>query len=103
MRGDGHDRAGAVAHEDVVGDPDRDLLIVDRIDRVRAGEDAGLAFGEIGAFEVALVGDFGFVFLDGVAVLGRGEFVDERMFRRKDHVGRAEKRVGPRGEDRNGV
>ena len=26
VAGDGHDRAGAVAHQDVVGDPDRDPL-----------------------------------------------------------------------------
>ena len=33
---DGHDRAGAVAGEDVVGDEDRDPLAVDRVDRVGA-------------------------------------------------------------------
>ena len=37
-----HDRPGAVAHQHVVGDPDRDLLAVDRVDRGRAGEHAGL-------------------------------------------------------------
>ena len=38
--GDAHDRAGAVVHEDVVGDPDGHLLPVVRIDRVVAGEEA---------------------------------------------------------------
>ena len=42
VRGHGHDRAGAVAHQHVVGDPDRDALAVDRVDGVGAGEDAGL-------------------------------------------------------------
>ena len=42
VRRHGHDRAGAVARQHVVGDPDRDLLVVDRIDGVRAGEHAGL-------------------------------------------------------------
>ena len=40
--GHGHDRAGAVLHQHVVGDPDRDRLAVDRVDRVAAGEDAVL-------------------------------------------------------------
>ena len=36
MCGDRHDRASAVAGEDVIGDPDRDLLTVHRIHRKRA-------------------------------------------------------------------
>ena len=32
--GHGHDRARAVAGQDVVGDPDRDALAVDRVERV---------------------------------------------------------------------
>ena len=42
VAGHRHDRAGAVAHQHVVGDEDRDPLAVDRVDRVRAGEHAGL-------------------------------------------------------------
>ena len=42
VRGHGHDRAGAVVHQDVVGDPDRDARVVHGVDRVEAGEDAGL-------------------------------------------------------------
>ena len=34
VRGHGHDRAGAVADQHVVGDPDRNRLAVDRIDGV---------------------------------------------------------------------
>ena len=40
--GDGHDRAGAVAGQHVVGDEDRDPLAVDRVDGVGADGDAGL-------------------------------------------------------------
>ena len=54
VTGHGHDRAGAVAHQHVVGDPDRDRLAVDRVDGVSAGEDAGLGLGQVGAVEVAL-------------------------------------------------
>ena len=39
---DGHDGAGAVIHQHVVGDPHREPLAVHRIDRVVTGEDAGL-------------------------------------------------------------
>ena len=42
VRRDGHDRACAMLHQHVVGDPDRDLLAVDGVDRVAAGEDAVL-------------------------------------------------------------
>ena len=35
VRGHGHDRAGAVAHQHVVGDEDRDALVVRRVDRER--------------------------------------------------------------------
>ena len=41
----GHDRAGAVAHQHVVGDPHRDRLAVERVGGVRAGEHAGLLAG----------------------------------------------------------
>ena len=40
--GHGHDRAGAIVGEDVVGDVHRDPLAVDRVDRVQTREDAGL-------------------------------------------------------------
>ena len=42
MRRHRHDRAGAVLHQHVVGDPDRDLLAVRGVQRVAPGEDAGL-------------------------------------------------------------
>ena len=44
--GHGHDRAGAVAAEHVVGDPDRDRRAVERVDGERAGGDAGLLLGQ---------------------------------------------------------
>jgi hypothetical protein len=53
--GDGHDGAGAVVDQDVVGDPDGDGGAVDRVDRIRAREDSGLFLGEVRALEVALV------------------------------------------------
>ena len=35
VRGHGHDRAGAVLHQHVIGHPDRNSLVVHRIDRER--------------------------------------------------------------------
>ncbi len=42
VRWHGHDRARAIARQHIVGDPDRDALVVDRIDRIATGPDAGL-------------------------------------------------------------
>ena len=64
VRRDGHDGAGAVADQHVVGDPDWDRLAVDGIDRVGAGEDAGLVFGELSAIEIALAGGGFAILLD---------------------------------------
>ncbi len=99
MCGDGHDRAGAVAHEHIVGDPDGNALAVDRIDGERAGEDPGFLFVEFGAVEVALRGDSGAVIFDSFLLLAGGDRRNQRMLGRENHVGRAEKRVGPGGEN----
>ena len=42
VRGHGHDRAGAVLHQHVVGDEDRDLLAVDGVGDGAAEGDPGL-------------------------------------------------------------
>ncbi len=55
VRGHGHDRARAVVHQHVVGDPDRQPRVVDRVGRVEAGEHAGLRLGG-GALLAALGG-----------------------------------------------
>ena len=65
VRGHGHDRAGAVAGQDVIGDPDGNLLAVDRVDAHSAGEDAGFFLRQFGAFQVAFLGDLRLVCRDG--------------------------------------
>ncbi len=95
MGGHGHDRPRAVAHEHVVGHPDRDALAIDGVHREGTGEHARFLLGLGGAFQFGLV--HGLVDVGGdfcLAVL-RGDFVDQRMLRREDHVGCAEQRVGP--------
>jgi len=99
VRGHGHDRAGAVAHDDVVGDPDRNAGAVGGIERVGAGEYAGFFLGEVGALEVAFGRGFFLVVGDLFALLGCGESVGERVFGRDNHVGDAVDSVGARGEN----
>ena len=92
--GHGHDCAGAVLHQHVVGDPDRDPLAVDGVDRVLAREDTVLLLP---------------LPLDGGAasrvthvlpyLLGIGEGCDERVLRREHEEGGSEERVGPGRED----
>ena len=45
MRRHRHDSAGTVADENIVGDPNWDLLLADRVDGKGAGEDAGFLLG----------------------------------------------------------
>ena len=52
VSGYGHDGAGSVAHEDVVGHKDRHLRTVDGVDAEESGEDTGLDPALIGAVGV---------------------------------------------------
>ena len=69
LAGRRHDRAGAVAHQDVVGDPDRDVLAAEQVVRVGAGEDAGLFLDRREPLDFALAPRLGDVFLDRGALL----------------------------------
>ena len=81
MRGHGHDGAGAVAGEDVIGNPDGNFLSINRIDGVSAGEHAGFLLGQFSPFEIGLLGDFGFVFCYRFALFGRCDLVNQLVFR----------------------
>ena len=95
VRGDGHDGAGAVTHENEVADPDGHLGAVERMQRVLAGElteflhVAGfLARGEIDhLFELEL---FGFV---------GDELFKQWMFGRKNEASCAVDGIDASGED----
>ena len=99
VRRNAHDRARAVAHQDVVGDPDWNPFLVHRIHRERARERAGLLPGQVGAFEVGFRGDFGPIGFDRLPLLVGRDLIDQGIFRSDDHVGRAVERVGSRRED----
>ena len=101
MRGHGHDRAGAVAHEHIIADPDGNLPAVDGIDCLQAVDlHAGLVLVQLGALEVALLGGLGPVGHDVVKVADvRLVLLDHGMLGADHHVGRAEQGVGTGGVD----
>ena len=103
MRGHGHDGTGAVAHEHVVGDPDGNALVVHRVDGVSTGEDAGLLLRQLGALQIALPRGLFAILLDGGELLLARDFIHEAMFGSEDHVSGSKQRVGPCGEDGDGV
>ncbi len=100
VAGNGHDRAGAVLHQHVVGDPHRDRPLRGRVDGVRAGEDARLLLAHFARDDVLLrrVRD---VRLDRLALLVGRETVEQGMLGRDDEIRRAEDRVRPSREDAN--
>ena len=103
VRWDGHDGSRAVAGEDIIGDPDRDLLPVDRIDRGDAKRHAGLLLGEVGAFQITLGVARLPVSLHRLAPGGGGELLHKRMLGRQYQIGGSEEGIRPRGEDRDGL
>ena len=99
VAGNAHDGASAVGRENIVGNPDRGFLVVDWIDRISAGENAGLCFREVGALEVGFLGCGIAVGFDG-GFLGVGDDrFHERVFRRENEEGCAKEGIWARGED----
>ncbi len=102
----GHDRPGPVAHEHVVGHVERDGAAGERVDDVAAGEGAALVEGGgialRHALDVGRGGGPGAQRVDGVALLGGGQLVDERMLGGHDGIGHAEAGVGAGGEHPDG-
>ena len=76
VRRHGHDRAGAISEQNVIGDPDRNFLVVDRIDRERAGEDASLLFCQLSAFEIAFARSLRSIFANGRPLLFGHDKID---------------------------
>ena len=103
MGGHSHDRARAVGHQHIVGNPHRDAFAVDRVRGKAARENAGFVFVRGHAVNIALAAGLGAIGLHGRGLrLGR-QRVHQRMFRRQHHEGRAPQRIRARGEDLNRV
>ena len=101
--GDGHDGAGAVGGEDIVGDKNGNLPTVYRVDGPDALEHHASLFlvsGQLGTLEVALPGGGGGI---GLHILQIGELVRPLlhigMLWRNDHISGAEQGVRPGGVD----
>ncbi len=99
--GDGHDRAGAVLHQHVVGDVHRDPLAVDRVDHAAPQRHAGLRALGVGALLLGLRQHLVDVVAHRLLVLGAGGQPQHvRVLGRHDEERRAEQRVRAGGEDR---
>ena len=94
-----HDRSRAVGDQHIVRDPDRNLLIVHRIQRVGTREYTRLGVGIGDSDTLAPARRLLDVGLNLVALDVGGDLVHQQMFGREDHIGRAEKRVRASGED----
>ena len=99
----GHDGAGAVPHEDIVGHVDRDRGPGEGVDHAAAGEGAPLVeraeLGFDGPVDVAGHGGPLAQLLDGGPTIRGRERVEQGVFGRHDRIGHAEAGVGSRGED----
>ena len=102
VRGHRHDRARAVGHEHVVGDPDGDARPAEGIDGVRPREDARLLPLGREPFDLGRARGGGDVGLNRMALFVGGDALDEVVLGGEDHEGRAVDRVGARREDRQG-
>ena len=97
--GNRHDGAGAVVHEHVVGDPDRDQPAVDRVLDVAARERAVLGALPYLPLDGGLACGAGDDLVDGVGIRrARDQPSDERMLGREQEERAAEQRVGARRE-----
>ena len=99
--GNGHQRAGAVLHQHVVGDEHRDLLAVDRIGDRAAERDAGLRPALVAALLGGLADRRVDVRADLVLVAAAGgEPLEVGVLGREHEEGGAEEGVGAGREDR---
>ena len=101
--GNGHDSAGAVGGQDVVGDENGDLLPVDRVDAPHAVQlHAGLILVQLGALQVGLGGRRLLIGYDLVRVLQLAALqpaLHQGVLWGEDHISRAEQSVRPGGKD----
>ena len=94
-----HNGAGAVSHEHVVGDPNRNPFVIDWIDGIRAGENAGFLFICRQPFNFRRPHRLVAVGLHHLTTLVMHERLYQRMLRRQDHKRRAPERIRACGEN----
>src|SRR5215203_3799409 len=99
----GHDRTRTVAHQDVVGDVDGDLLPISRVYGVGAGKDAGLLPRYVGAVDLAHPGGPLDVGAHLFGSLLRRYLLDRRVLRAHHEERGAEERVRAGRKDLDGA
>ena len=98
VSGNAHDRARAVARDDIVRDEYGHLSAVDGVDCVCARHDARLFAVAGKTVDFRDLGGFPDIILDGFPALGSGDFAHQRIFGGEHNIGHAESRVGAGGE-----
>src|SRR5204863_369484 len=88
-------RAGAIAEQHIISDPDRDLLFIRWINGMGAGKNAGLFLREFRSFKLAFAGGLLAIFADRRPLLLGHDEIDKWMFRREHQESSAIKRVRP--------
>ena len=101
MGGNGHDGAGAVAGEHIVGNPDGYPLSIDGVDSGDPQGNAGLLLRQVGSLEIAFGGTGFLVIRNGLPLSRGGDLLDKVMFRSKHQVSGSEESVRTRGEHRD--
>ena len=102
-----HDCTGAVAGQDVVGNKDRNFLIIDRVDAHNTIQtNTGLVLVQLGTLHIALAGSFQLICLYFIGIFDDAlfqPFTHQRMLRRNDHISRTKQGIAAGGIHRQGV
>ncbi len=97
--GNSHDGTGTVIHENVIGNPDRNLFSIYGIRRIGSGEDSLLFSSHGGSFDFALLSRFPYKVLNGMGMFGfLGKNLHQGMLRRKGQKGYSENRIETGGK-----
>ncbi len=98
MGGHSHHRTGAVAQEDIVGDPDGHFLTVEPVDAISPEKDAVLLLFRGKPLDLTLAARLQDVRLDLGLLFRRGQPGDQRVLRRQHHEGYTEDGIGAGGK-----
>src|SRR6185437_9291067 len=93
VRRDGHNGAGAVASQHVIGDPDWDFIFCRRIYGISASKSTAFDLFFAFAFQLRFVGSFFNVSLDSFLTFVAGNPFNQRMLGRQNHISRSKNGV----------
>ena len=93
MRRNRHNGAGSVRNQNIIGNPDRNIFFCQRVDRIRAGKDAGFLLCKFSPLKVGFFCCFVNVLLHGGFLLPADNAHHERVLWSKHEVGCPENSV----------